>query len=213
MIYCTSDFHFGHEKPFLYEPRGFSSYEEAAETTIKNYNSIITNEDIVYILGDCMLKNDEYGIKCLKQLNGRKLLAIGNHDSDARIERYKLEHIFEDIQIGYRIRSGKFSFWLTHYPMMMGNYKDKRPAWNLSGHTHKKDPLSYGKDCIYNVALDAHNNFPVSLDTIISDIKEYYQNYMKQNISIKRCDNCLYNPLTCGRSDIDGLCLYYKQNT
>lgn len=173
MIYLTSDPHFGHEKPFLYEPRGFSSWEEAGEGIINNYNAIITDDDIVYILGDCMLKNDEYGIQCLKRLKGRKFLAIGNHDTDARIERYKLENIFEDIQIGYRLRSGKFSFWLTHYPMMMGNYKDKHPTWNLSGHTHKKDPFQNGKDCIYNVSVDAHNNFPISLEQIIKDIQDY----------------------------------------
>ncbi len=173
MIYFTSDPHFGHDKPFLYEPRGFTSWEEAGETIINNYNSIINDDDIVYLLGDCMLKNDEYGIQCLKRLKGRKFLAIGNHDTEARIERYKMENIFEDIEVGYRFRSGKFSFWLTHYPMMMGNYKEKHPVWNLSGHTHKKDPLRYAEDGIYNIALDSQDNFPVSLEKVIEDIQQY----------------------------------------
>ena len=172
-IWLTSDFHFGHEKEFLWRPRGFECWEEAAAGLIKNYNEVIHDEDIVYILGDCMLKNDEFGIECLKQLKGRKYLAFGNHDSDARLERYKLENIFEDIEFGYRIKSGKYSFWLSHYPMKMGNYKDKHPTWNISGHTHKKAKLENADDCIYNVAVDAHNNYPVLLPQIITDITEY----------------------------------------
>lgn len=172
-IWLTSDFHFGHEKEFVWERRGFSGWEEAAEEIIENYNLLINDEDIVYILGDCMLKNDEFGIQCLKELNGRKFLAIGNHDTDARIERFKIENIFEDIQVGYRMRSGKFSFWLTHYPMMMGNYKDKHPVWNLSGHTHQLDKFENGDKCIYNISLDAHENCPISLNEVIEDIKIY----------------------------------------
>lgn len=173
MIWLTSDFHFGHEKDFVWERRGFTSWEDAAEGIIENYNNVVNYNDIVYILGDCMLKNDEFGIKCLKELNGRKFLAIGNHDTDARIERFKIENIFEDIQVGYRMRSGKFSFWLTHYPMMMGNYKDKHQVWNLSGHTHKPDKFENGDKCIYNISVDAHDNAPVSLETAIEDIKIY----------------------------------------
>ena len=173
MIWITSDFHFGHEKEFIWQPRGFNSWQEAAEITIKNYNSVVKWDDIVYILGDCMLKNDDFGIECLRRLHGYKFLAYGNHDTDARIAQYKLEGQFQNIQMGYRLRQGKYSFWLSHYPMKMGNYKEKHPIWNLSGHTHQKEIFENGDDCVYNVSLDAHNNFPVSLDQIVKDIEAY----------------------------------------
>lgn len=35
-IWFTSDLHFGHNKSFLYEPRGFNSIEEHDATIIKN---------------------------------------------------------------------------------------------------------------------------------------------------------------------------------
>ena len=173
MIWVTSDFHFGHEKEFLWYPRGFSSWEDHAECVISRYNSEVKDNDIIYILGDCMLKNDDFGIECLKRLHGHKYLAIGNHDSDARLERYRKDHIFEDIQYGYRIKSGKYSFWLQHYPAMMGNYKDKAPTICLAGHTHSPDRYQSMDNGCYNVALDAHHCFPVSFDQILSDINEY----------------------------------------
>ena len=175
-IWVTSDWHFGHEKDFIWTPRGYKSWTEAAEDTIKRFNAVVNYEDIVYVLGDCMLKNDDYGIKCIKRLHGTKFLAIGNHDTDARLERYAEEGLFEDIQVGYRFKAKGITFWLTHYPMKMGNYKEKHPVWNLSGHTHLKDVIN-GEDCIYNVALDAHENNPVNLEDIIVEINEYRRKY------------------------------------
>ena len=170
MIWLTSDFHFGHEKEFIWAPRGFGSWIEAAHKIIQNYNSVINYDDTVYILGDCMLKDNKFGLTCLRQLKGNKYLAYGNHDTDDRIEIYKDAKIFEDIQMGYRFKEQGISFWATHYPMKMGNYHERHPVWNLSGHTHKPDIINK-EDCIYNVALDAHNNYPVSLEQIINDIK------------------------------------------
>ena len=173
MIYFTSDFHFGHEKEFLWKPRGFSTWEEHAEQVITNFNNIVTYADIVYVLGDCMLKNDDFGLQCLKRLNGHKYLAIGNHDSDARIERYKQENIFEDIQYGYRIRNGKCDIYAQHYPAMMGNYNDKHPVICLAGHTHSPDRFQNMANGCYNVALDAHGCYPVQLGTALTDIFIY----------------------------------------
>lgn len=173
MIYFTSDFHFAHKKPFLFEPRGFSNVDDMNRTIIENYNSIIKDDDQVFILGDCILSDDDEGMRCLIKLKGEKYLAFGNHDTDSRLEKYDFANIFYGIDYGYRMRYDKFSFWCQHYPAKMGNYKDKHPTWCLSGHTHSKDKFQYGDDCIYNVAMDAHNCFPVSIEQIVKDIKEY----------------------------------------
>ena len=173
MIWFTSDFHFGHEKEFLWQPRGFLSWEDHAEQVIQNFNEMVKPNDTVYILGDCMLKNDDFGITCLKRLNGNKFLAIGNHDSEKRIERYEQAKIFKEIQYGYRLKEGKYTFWCQHYPAMMGNYKDKVPTICLAGHTHSPEKFQNMETGCYNVALDAHKNYPVSIDEIIKDIREY----------------------------------------
>lgn len=122
-----------------------------------------------------MLKDDDYGIECLKRLNGHKYLAIGNHDTTARIDKYRVANIFADIEYGYRMKAGKFSVWAQHYPAMMGNYKDKNPVICLAGHTHSPDRFENMEYGCYNVSLDAHDCYPVSIDKILEDIKKYRQ--------------------------------------
>lgn len=41
MIFVTSDLHIGHNKEFLYKPRGFSSIEEHDKALIENWNNLI----------------------------------------------------------------------------------------------------------------------------------------------------------------------------
>ena len=48
----------------------------------------------------------------------------------------------------------------------------KQHLINLHGHTHSKNKFYQDIPFMYNVALDAHNNTPVSFDKIISDIEE-----------------------------------------
>ena len=172
MIYITSDFHFCHQREFLYGPRGFSSVEEMNIALVENYNNIITPEDTVYILGDCMLNNDKTGIALLSQLKGHKYLAIGNHDSDARIEKYRAANLFEDIQFAYRFNYHKWYFYATHYPTITYNPNDKR-RFCLCGHSHTKDKFSQWDVGCYHCDLDAHENAPVSIEQIIEDIKHH----------------------------------------
>ena len=71
MIWLTSDWHFCHNKPFLYEPRGFENQYEMNEVLISNYNKLVGRDDDVYCLGDCMLSDTELGLKCLESLKGK----------------------------------------------------------------------------------------------------------------------------------------------
>lgn len=172
-IWFTSDLHLNHDKPFIYKTRGFSSIKEHNETVIENYNSLIKDNDKVYILGDCYMGADhEKAIQYLKRLKGNKILIYGNHDTDGKIDLFLQEKIFNNICFGDRLKIGKKIFVLSHYPMLVANYKDKFPVFSLAGHTHSKEKFSPAYHC-YNVGLDAHDNFPVNIDTIVSDINYY----------------------------------------
>ena len=61
-IWLTSDTHFGHDRDFLYKPRGFKNIWDHDKTIIENWNNIIQPNDEVYHLGDVMLGNNEYGM-------------------------------------------------------------------------------------------------------------------------------------------------------
>ena len=173
MIYFTSDWHIGHNKPFIYEARGFSSIEEHDKEILKRCNEIVTHNDTLWILGDIAMGGDE------KEWNSifHSLLCWdihyirGNHDTNNKMDIYNNEYGFEYHGYAEIFKySKRRTFYLSHYPTIVGNFEDGRPSmWNLSGHTHSKDKFSIYPN-VYNVALDAHNCYPVSIETIYKDI-------------------------------------------
>lgn len=171
-IWLTSDTHFLHNKDFIYIARGFNSIEEMNAVIVEHWNTIIQPDDVVYHLGDVMMSTDiESGLRLVSQLNGRKYLAYGNHDSNRRIEAFRNSNLFEDIQMGYRIIYKKKILILSHYPQMVANGDDKTPIYSIHGHTHSKDKWSLLYHC-YNVNMDAHNCTPINLEQINNDIRE-----------------------------------------
>ena len=180
MIYCTSDWHFNHNKSFIYQPRGFSSIEEMNQTIIEKHNSIVKPDDIVYCLGDCCLGGSREDIlkenkKIIEKLNGQINIIRGNHCTDKRIEMYKTcSNVVECEGYATMLKYKKYHFYLSHYPTVTSNGEIKslhQAVCGLSGHTHSKDKFYNNISYLYNVAVDAHNCFPVSLDTIIEDMK------------------------------------------
>ena len=182
-IYLVSDWHFNHNKSFIFESRGFINIQDMNESIIKNHNQIVTQEDIVYCLGDCMLGNNEEGVNCLKQLNGNLHIIRGNHCTDQRILFYKECPNVLDIQNSAYLRYNDYHFYLTHYPTLTSNFDFDKPLKarliNLCGHSHIQNPFEdwdkYNAP-IYHCELDAHNCTPISLDQIIQDIQKHLKN-------------------------------------
>ena len=174
-VFFTSDTHFGHDRGFLYEPRGFSSIQEHDEEVIRRWNEVVTSEDTVYVLGDLMLNDNAHGIECLKRLNGQIHICYGNHDTDTRKRLYDelsnvVIHRYSDM-----IKIDKFTFYLSHYPSYTSNLENGAPlsqhVINLYGHTHQKTKFYQNIPFMYHVGLDAHNCYPVSFEEIIADIR------------------------------------------
>ena len=57
------------------------------QVLIKNWNNTVKKEDRIFVLGDFCLSGKNKIIEIGKQLNGRKTLILGNHDS-ASIKTY-----------------------------------------------------------------------------------------------------------------------------
>jgi calcineurin-like phosphoesterase family protein len=176
MIYFISDTHFNHDREFVYGPRGFESIGEMNEALIKNWNETVTDEDDIYVLGDFFLgTNEEFIHETLMKLNGQIHLIYGNHDTPKKIELY--ENTCKNIKCeGYatKIKYKKREFYLSHYPTLTASLEQdpNRAVINLFGHTHSKEKFYEDRPYMYNVAADAHDNRPVSIDTIINDFNE-----------------------------------------
>lgn len=178
MVWFTSDLHLNHDRDWLWGPRGFSNVHEMNEQIIKNFNSVLSYEDHLFILGDLMLC-DNSAISLIKQINAKIHVIRGNHDTDTRLELYKdCYNIVEICEAKYFKYNGHH-FFLCHFPTLVSNWSDdknfKSRMINLCGHTHTEDKFKdFDKGLIYHVEVDAHNCFPVNLDTILEEIKEEY---------------------------------------
>ena len=175
MIYFTSDTHFGHNRDFIFKPRGFEDIVSHDRKIIDNWNSIVTDEDTVYVLGDVMLKDNENGVRCWNQLKGNKKIILGNHDSNPRIEALSSCPNTEILGYADMLDYGNHHFFLSHYPSLTANYDDnkqkKKHVYNVCGHIHASDRFcDMDKGVIYHVDLDCHNMTPVSIEEVISDI-------------------------------------------
>ena len=177
MTYFTSDLHFGHDRGFIYEPRGFASSIEHDSTIISKWNSVVKADDIVFILGDLMLGNNAEGIEKLKRLNGNLHIILGNHDTNTRINLYKDLPNVQQVVYATKIKVKGYHFYLSHYPTLTVNMNEtdlKAMVLNLHGHTHSPDKFERDNPYAYNVAIDAHNGYPVSVDKVIKDIIDKY---------------------------------------
>lgn len=196
--WITSDWHFGHDRQFIWKARGFSSVEEMNEAIIRNHNAMVKAEDDVYVLGDLMLGNADTGINCIEQLNGKLHIVRGNHDTDSRWAIYKqLPNIVEmdnAIYLNYK----KHHFYLSHFPTLTGNLEKeslKQMTLNLFGHTHQKENFYMDMPYLYHCGVDSHACQPVLLDDILSAmyakvkecrdfLDEEDQNEVGQNVAI-----------------------------
>lgn len=176
-VWVTSDLHLGHDKPFIWEARGFDSVQAMNQTIIKNLQKTITKPtDELYICGDVTLGEINRGL--LWQIPGRVHVILGNHDTDTRARIYK--DLGWSVSFGERIKyidstkKSKLSLLLTHYPTLTANPGDSidQCVINLSGHTHLKEKWRSEYPFIYNVACDANDCSPVALSTIVNFMKE-----------------------------------------
>lgn len=176
-IWLTSDWHFGHNRAFIYEPRGFKSIWEHDEAIIKRHNQVVNCNDIVYCLGDCMLGQDiSYGLSCIRRLNGKIYIIRGNHDTDNRWAAYNA--LYNALPLGWAevIKHDYGRSYLSHYPTETSTLENagsvKRNLINFHGHTHSTSIFAKDKPYQYNVGLDAHNCYPVRLDIAYEHIRK-----------------------------------------
>lgn len=179
-IWLTSDLHFMHDKPFLYEPRGFTSITEMNEAIVERWNSVVQPNDLIYNLGDIALNDVDRAIHYIRLLNGFQHLIKGNHDSNNKVkEIYSRCDNIACIGWATAIKYHKLNIYLSHYPTLTSNYDDKSFRQHvicMHGHTHSQEKWQdLNNPFLYNVALDAHNCYPVNIEEAMSDIRKCWE--------------------------------------
>lgn len=134
--FYIADTHFGHEKIIPMCNRPFKDIQDMHEQLIKKWNSKVSDEDTVYILGDvCFKMSKQDIISVLKQLNGRKILLKGNHDK--YVGQRDFDECFEGIYDILQINEDKQQIILCHYPIIdyAGMYYGAKMIY---GHVHNR---------------------------------------------------------------------------
>lgn len=192
-IWFTSDLHLSHKQEFLWGPRGFKDQHEMNEVLVENWNKVVKPDDIVYNLGDMALTDPEDALKYLLRLNGKHYWVYGNHDTTKKIN-YFLDEVPNLYDIGYAwvIKNGDQSIYLSHYPTLTANFDEKkfsRHVINLHGHTHQRTNwLQLENPFMYHVGVDSHNNTPVHLDEVLTDIRNRWNELGMNTAILKRDD-------------------------
>ena len=146
--YVISDPHLGHRKLRERTRQEFKTCEELAEHFVKSWNSVVTNNDIVYLLGD--IGDRDFIKEYIPQLRGKIVAILGNHDGYSRkfYEEY-FDYVYKKpFYINKRIL-------LSHVPEPIAPGKI-----NIHGHTHKID---INDPNYFNVCVDRVDYKPVKM--------------------------------------------------
>lgn len=170
-IYYTADTHFYHENIIKYCDRPFSNAYHMNSVMITRWNEVVQPGDLVVHLGDFGLASFEPLKNILSQLNGCKILVMGNHDRKT---------VTKLAQMGF-IKVFKTSYTvdvIQDPPLLLSHRPAKqleKGYVNLCGHKHGAWTT---KDFSINVGVDVHGFRPISLEEIkmmIPELKEGVQ--------------------------------------
>ncbi len=137
---------------------------------IERWNSVVTDADKVYHLGDVLMDKKKFHL--LSRLRGHKRLVRGNHDIHPTALYY--EH-FEEIH-GCRVFAGmpnKIRIAATHVPI----HPECGSRWtmNVHGHLHSNNlMLGHKKDPRYfNVSVEQVDYTPIPMEVLIDHVMEH----------------------------------------
>lgn len=176
-IFYTADLHFGHENVIKHCNRPFASVEDMERVLIDNWNSVVSDDDVVYIAGDFSYRSASSMKPILKALKGKKHLVLGNHDRKW-FKNIDPQEFFESVSSLTEINDGKAHVTLCHYPMCSW-HRSMRGAFLVHGHIHnnihRDSAFIYLKDKkALNAGVDVNNFTPCTLDQLIDNKKKFY---------------------------------------
>jgi calcineurin-like phosphoesterase family protein len=145
------------------------------QTIIKNWNSVITNDDEIYCLGDF---GWNFSINKLQeimtQLNGKKHLISGNHDKQ---KMHIKSQLWDSVGYYNHININNIRVILCHYPIFDFDCAYHKSI-HLFGHIHQQSVLDeiyeFHKEkgfYSYCVGVDFNNYTPIKFEDILEKIK------------------------------------------
>ena len=124
---------------------------------------------MVFILGDLSFRKGKETNEIVKQLRGRKVLILGNHD-DICIDKNFDKSLFEEIVTYKEIIVNGRRIIMFHFPISAWRQKE-HGSIHLYGHVHKSGHKIEDIRNSYNVGVDVNGFRPVCLDIYLKATK------------------------------------------
>ena len=186
-VWFTSDLHFWHKNICKYCNRPFETMEEMNQTLINNWNSVVKEDDTVFVLGDMGFCGYDKLEPLMSQLNGKKYLIQGNHDSDKIVFRLYEANIIEGYYKMHEVtiigdeECPDQQLTLCHFPMIDWPNKE-RGAWMIHGHQHQLPETPSCSVMHWDVGVDKNNLKPVSFEQLKINITTQFVNRNNENM-------------------------------
>lgn len=133
-IFYISDAHVAHRNILRLDNRPFKTIEENDQAIMDNWNSVVTNDDLVVSVGDMHWGKDDAVYQYARQLNGRKIAIRGNHT--IKKPSKKLRDLFEDWCDYKEITDNGKHIILCHYPILLHKAAYNPDCYMICGHVH-----------------------------------------------------------------------------
>jgi len=178
MDYFISDIHFGHREVIKFCERPFRTVSQMNDSIIENWNSLVSDCDRVFVVGDVFICDPRDAKVCVESLNGYKVLIKGNHDLGKKDMLYMgFDQYYK--KYDYKMPDGRLAL-LQHYPAP-DIILDKKYDLMIHGHIHIDDKVNGKK---INVSADIWNYTPVDVETLNSLSQEPSRKDEFLNVSI-----------------------------
>lgn len=154
------------------------------QVMIEQWNSIVQDDDLVYILGDVSFMNTQDSVKTMNQLLGKKILVVGNHDVKL-LQNEEFRNCFKEVHQYLTITYNGVKIVMFHFPIFDHDGAG-RASIMLHGHRHGNPTNIKGK--IMDVGYDATGNIVTDLDKILDKMKtipHMYHHVREENENVK----------------------------
>lgn len=143
-IWFSADLHFGHKNILKFNPdtRPWKSVHEMDEALIEQWNKDVSDDDLVFILGDLSFDNVTNTNIILNRLNGSKVLVIGNHDHANMKDlgfrnKFLMTRDVLNVNLISPLTNKPQKVVMFHFPVFEWDQMH-RGAYHLHGHVHGK---------------------------------------------------------------------------
>lgn len=185
-IFVWGCLHAFHKQPFVWQKRGYSSFEEHTESLLEKINNTCRPNDILFLLGDGFLNSEPSQVKdYLNKVKCKISYIFGNHESS--VKRIYKEEVFNqfcrtDINV-FPLNWNNVTFYgdyletlidkklvvFSHFPLKVWN-NSKFGAYHLHSHNHGGLPSSLPsckEGYILDCGVDVFPDGPVPFSKII----------------------------------------------